>query len=316
MIARRPEPGDIRRAAPGRESAALGVLSASDQRRDKIRDLARSIEPAASIMTMTAPVAAAKPHASAFPLPRRFCWTMRTSGHRDRPVRIVSSVERPSTRMISATPAGIRVASHGRFRASLSAGLTTDTAGPPGSRSIYGAGTRTCRHPPGCPIALAGLACSAPWWATSSRMPVALVPSPSGFVTSAGRLGPWGIVLLGSWLERANFLRGDVSMRVSRCFISVLLWLCLKIPPVCRRRMGRGMGGQHRAGWWRFGSVHGASGRPVARFPSGPGSQHVPQTGEGDPLTMGIRATGPSSPRRGNWVVGFDACQFAGVRGA
>ena len=89
---------------------------------------AGSVEPSASIITMMSHVAAAKPHASALPLPARVCGMITASGQSLRATSMVSSTEFPSTTTISST-VGIRSATYGRFSASLRAGITTVTVG-------------------------------------------------------------------------------------------------------------------------------------------------------------------------------------------
>ena len=86
---------------------------------------------------MMSPVAASKPACSAAPLPRRVSRTTMTSGHSDCATSIVLSLERPSTTMISCSSGGIRENSHGRFAASFSVGITTDTRGC-GERELFG----------------------------------------------------------------------------------------------------------------------------------------------------------------------------------
>ena len=88
-----------------------------------------SAEPSASTMAMTSPVAASNPQASAFPFPRRFCRTIRTSGRSLRATATVPSTECPSTTITSWTSAGSREKTYGRFLASLRVGRTTDTRG-------------------------------------------------------------------------------------------------------------------------------------------------------------------------------------------
>ena len=93
-----------------------------------------SAEPSASNMTMTSPVAAAKPQAMALPLPLRVWVIARTQGRVRRAAPIESSVECPSTTMISCTAgrtAAIAGSTTSRLRASLRVGTTTDTRGLP-----------------------------------------------------------------------------------------------------------------------------------------------------------------------------------------
>jgi hypothetical protein len=86
---------------------------------------AGSFEPSASIETMIWPLAAAKPQASALPLPMSVCSTTRMSGRIILATVIVSSTECPSTSTTSSTMSGIRVKTCGRLLASLSVGITT-----------------------------------------------------------------------------------------------------------------------------------------------------------------------------------------------
>ena len=74
---------------------------------------------------MMSPAAAAKPQASALPLPRASWSTTRTSGRSSRATAIVSSIEWPSTITTSSTNAGRCSSTCGRFAASLSVGMTT-----------------------------------------------------------------------------------------------------------------------------------------------------------------------------------------------
>ena len=62
---------------------------------------AGSAEPSASNITMTSPVAAAKPHAIALPLPLRVWVIALTDGSTRRATSIEPSLELPSTTMIS-----------------------------------------------------------------------------------------------------------------------------------------------------------------------------------------------------------------------
>ena len=83
-------------------------------------------------MTMTSPVAAANPQAIALPLPLRVWVMVRTEGSTRRATPSESSLELPSTTMISWT-AGFTAAMAGstisRFFASLRVGTITVTAG-------------------------------------------------------------------------------------------------------------------------------------------------------------------------------------------
>ncbi len=87
---------------------------------------AGSAEPSASSVTTMSPDATAKPQAMALPLPYRVWRTTTTPGRSSRASRTVSSVEFPSTRIISAST-GSRPNTSRRFRASLSVGITTLT---------------------------------------------------------------------------------------------------------------------------------------------------------------------------------------------
>ena len=103
---------------------------------------AGSADPSASNITMTSPVVAANPHAIALPLPRLVWVTTRALGSAARAAAMESSVECPSTTMISCTDGRTReIAGRtiSRLRASLRAGTTTETAGNP-VRLGYGLG--------------------------------------------------------------------------------------------------------------------------------------------------------------------------------
>ena len=92
-------------------------------------DLLGDMLPSASIMTMMSPVAARKPVRNALPLPAPCCGTTRTSGRHRRAVSSVTSVELPSTRMISATSSAICSSTQAMLRASFLTGITRLTVG-------------------------------------------------------------------------------------------------------------------------------------------------------------------------------------------
>jgi hypothetical protein len=100
---------------------------------------AGSVEPSASIITMMSPVAAANPQASALPLPRLVCVITRTSGRSWRAISGVPSVEWPSTTMTSCSPSGRAAKTCSRLRASLSAGMMTETRCVPACVSVCAA---------------------------------------------------------------------------------------------------------------------------------------------------------------------------------
>ena len=76
---------------------------------------------------MMSPVHAAKPERNAWPLPRAGSMTITASLRNRRATSTVPSVDRPSTITTSSIQLGINGNTSGRFRASLSVGITTLT---------------------------------------------------------------------------------------------------------------------------------------------------------------------------------------------
>jgi hypothetical protein len=113
--------------APNRVPFAKSAPSSSALTKSGISPA--SADPSASSMTMIWPVAAANPHASALPLPLRFCVMIRASGRSRRATAQVSSAEWPSITISSEMPPGSRANTWGRFLASFKAGMTTETLG-------------------------------------------------------------------------------------------------------------------------------------------------------------------------------------------
>ena len=94
-----------------------------------MRDLLGNMLPSASIITMMSPVAAWNPVRNALPFPTPCCATTRTSGRYARAVITVTSVELPSTRMISSTSFAICSSTEAMLRASFLTGITRLTVG-------------------------------------------------------------------------------------------------------------------------------------------------------------------------------------------
>ena len=91
---------------PVHKTRALDEVGALNSGLMKFGISVGSVEPSASIMTMMSPRAAAKPQASALPLPLRSWRTIRASGRSACATSTVSSVEWPSTMISSLTPLG------------------------------------------------------------------------------------------------------------------------------------------------------------------------------------------------------------------
>ena len=87
------EPRDVRRAPAPAEPTALDVVGAGDERIAERLDV-RAVHRAVGVHDdeQVSPCAASSPARSAAPLPRRVCWTMRTSGRRTLATRSVSSL--------------------------------------------------------------------------------------------------------------------------------------------------------------------------------------------------------------------------------
>src|SRR5829696_535552 len=114
--------------APGRKRDPFTYSAPSTSAPTNKGISAGSVEPSASIVTTTSPVARANPARSAAPLPARGSSTITTSGRTIRATPIVESVERPST-TITSYSGDTRGRTSGRFSASFSVGMTTVTDG-------------------------------------------------------------------------------------------------------------------------------------------------------------------------------------------
>ena len=129
-VAEPPEPGDVQRRSAADEPRPFDEVVAVGKEMHIVGDLAAGdMLPSASIMTMMSPVAARKPVRNALPLPVPCCGTTRTSGRHRRAVTSVTSVESPSTRMISSTSSAICSSTQPMLRASFLTGITRLTVG-------------------------------------------------------------------------------------------------------------------------------------------------------------------------------------------